>query len=115
MTIKALVIVSALLVLCHAQFGQYPPAPFSGESPFSYPFQHAGLSQFRPGPYQLRSPPPPPPPHHFNPFDNVYNEEGEKLTCRMVCSASANDTDEVEELKPEKKESAENNIEKRDG
>ncbi|XP_060533830.1 uncharacterized protein LOC132706492 [Cylas formicarius] len=26
---------------------------------------------------------------HFNPFDNVYNEEGRKLTCRMVCSETA--------------------------
>lgn len=88
---------------------QFPPEnpihtflPNIGEHPYFYPYRGGG--------YQLRSmnhlPKPP-----RNPFDEVYNEKGDKLTCKMVCSP-VEDVEEVDESS--KRDSVENKIEKKE-
>ncbi|CAG9769978.1 unnamed protein product [Ceutorhynchus assimilis] len=110
------VVLSAFLVISSAQFAQYPPE----FQPNLFNSIQQPFNTYRNfGGYQLRYPPPPP--HRPNFFDQVYNEKGEKLTCRMVCSTTQDDTTEdvddslqKGELLPEKKESEENRIGKKE-
>ncbi|ENN75109.1 hypothetical protein YQE_08422, partial [Dendroctonus ponderosae] len=98
---------SALLVMASAQFPQYPsqfpegPVQTYGPPQPFYPFR---AGSFHPMRYHM--------PPRENPFDHVFNEKGDRLSCKMVCSPS-NDLDDVESP-PEKKESAENRIEKKE-
>ncbi|XP_030754930.1 uncharacterized protein LOC115881535 [Sitophilus oryzae] len=98
----SILVAGAVLTIAAAQFPQYPPQFHEGPppQPFSHlPSLHRGGA---PGAYQNRPPP------HFNPFGNIYNPEGQKLTCRMVCAPS--EVDDVETVKkPEKKNDSDEN------
>ncbi|KAF7266187.1 hypothetical protein GWI33_020468 [Rhynchophorus ferrugineus] len=101
-------VVATILAVANAQFPQFPPQ-FPG-TPLQ-PFQSFGPGPVHRGSYQHHAPPPPPP--HGNPYENIYNTEGQKLTCRMVCSpAEVEDVESVSNKKLEKKDSNENKLDK---
>ncbi|XP_066251759.1 uncharacterized protein [Euwallacea similis] len=103
-------LLSMVLVVGNAQFSQFVPqfSESSLQSPYGNPLQQS-FYPFKMGGYQLLRPPPP---HMHNPFSNVFNEKGEKLNCRMVCSPM-DDLDEINETNA-KKESGENKVGKKE-